>query len=55
MSVDAPSAMIGATAEAEEEVEDDGTTMALAKGGVTVLVRTVAGPASRRGLEGSAS
>ena len=32
--------MIGDTAEAEEEVEDDGTTMALAKGGVTGLART---------------
>ena len=40
VSVDAPSATIGATAEAEEEVEDNGTTVALAKGGVTDLVRT---------------
>ena len=40
VSVDAPSATIGATAEAEQEVEDDGTTVALAKGGVTGLVRT---------------
>ena len=38
--VDAPSATIGATAEAEKEVEDDGTTVALAKGGVTGLART---------------
>ena len=38
MSVDAPSA-IGATAEAEQEVEDDGMTVALAKGGVTDLAR----------------
>ena len=40
MSADAPSATIGATAEEEEEVEDDGTTVALAKGGVTGLART---------------
>ena len=37
---DAPSTMIGATAEEEEEVEDDGKTVALAKGGVTDLART---------------
>ena len=37
--VDAPSAMIGAMAEEEEEVEDDGTTEALAKSGVTDLAR----------------
>ena len=36
----APSAMIGAMAEEEEEVEDDRKTVALAKGGVTDLVRT---------------
>ena len=40
MSVDAPSATIGAAAEVEEEVEDDGTTVALARGGVTGLART---------------
>ena len=40
VSDDAPSITIGATAEAEQEVEDDGTTVALAKGGVTDLVRT---------------
>ena len=40
MSVDASSITIGATAEAEQEVEDDGTTVALAKGGVTGLART---------------
>ena len=39
-SVDAPSAMTGATAEEEEEVEDDGMTVAIAKGGVTDLART---------------
>ena len=40
VSADAPSAMIGAMAEEEEEVEDDGKTVALAKGGVTDLART---------------
>ena len=39
--VDAPSATIEAMAEEEEEVEDDGRTVALAKGGVTDLARTV--------------
>ena len=37
---DAPSATIGAMAEEEEEVADDGKTVALAKGGVTDLART---------------
>ena len=40
VSGDALSAAIGATTEEEEEVEDDGTTEALAKGGVTDLART---------------
>ena len=40
ISVDAPSATIGAMAEEAEEVEDDGKTVALAKGGVTGLART---------------
>ena len=40
VSADAPSATIGAMAEEEEEVEDDGKTVALAKGGVTDLART---------------
>ena len=39
-SVDAPSATIEATAKVEEEVEDNGTTVALAKGGVAGLART---------------
>ena len=39
-SADAQSATTGAMAEEEEEVEDDGKTMALAKGGVTDLTRT---------------
>ena len=39
VSADAPSAMIGAMAEEEEEVEDDGKTVALAKGGMTDLAR----------------
>ena len=37
---DAPSAATGAMAEEEEEVEDHGKTLALAKGGVTDLART---------------
>ena len=41
VSVDAPSATIRAMAEEEEEVEDDGKTVALTKGGVTDLARTV--------------
>ena len=52
MSVDAPSAMIGATAEAEEEVEDDGMTVALAKGGVIGLARTAGRTSLARGLGG---
>ena len=38
--VDAPSATTGATAEEEDVVEDAGTTVALAKGGMTGLART---------------
>ena len=37
---DAPSAATGAMAEEEEEVEDDGKTVALPKDGVTDLART---------------
>ena len=37
---DAPSAAIGAMAEEEEEVEDNGKTVAHAKGGATDLART---------------
>ena len=37
---DALSAATGTMAEEEEEVEDDGKTVALAKGGVTDLART---------------
>lgn len=37
---DAPSAATVAMAEEEEEVEDDGKTVALAKGGTTDLART---------------
>ena len=40
ISVDALSTTTGAMAEEEEEVEDDGKTVALAKGGVTDLART---------------
>ena len=39
VSADAPSATTGAMAEEEEEVADDGKTLALAKGGVTDLAR----------------
>ena len=52
MSVDASSATIGAMAEVEEEVEDDGTTEALAKGGVTGLARTTGRTSLARGLGG---
>ena len=40
ISANVPTATTGAMAEEEEEVEDDGKTMALAKGGVTDLART---------------
>ena len=40
---DAPSTAIGAMAEEEEEVEDDGKTVALAKGGATDIARTAGG------------
>ena len=43
VSADAPSATTGAMAEEEEEVEDDGKTVALAKGGVTDLAREAGG------------
>ena len=49
-SVDALSATIGATVEEEEEVEDDGTTVALAKDGVTGLARTAGRTSLMRGL-----
>ena len=39
VSADAPNAMTGDMAEEEEEVADDGKTVALAKGGVTDLAR----------------
>ena len=39
VSADVPTATIGATVEEEEEVEDDGKTVALAKGGETDLAR----------------
>ena len=41
VSADAPSATIGAMADEEEEVTDDGKTVALAKGGVTDLARII--------------
>ena len=40
VSADSSSATTGAMAEEEEEVEDDGKTVALAKGGATDLART---------------
>ena len=40
MSANAPSAMKGAVAEEEEEVADDGKTVAFARDGVTALART---------------
>ena len=52
VSVDAPSATIGATAEVEQEVEDDGTTVALAKGGMTGLAKTAGRTSLVRGLGG---
>ena len=52
---DAPNAATGAMAEEEEEVEDDGKTVALAKGGVPTSRGQLEGPASRGRLEGSAS
>ena len=55
VSADAPSATIGAMTEEEEEVADDGKTVALAKGGGTDLRGSLAGPASRGRLERSAS
>ena len=52
VSADAPSATTGAMAEEEEEVEDDGKTVALAKGGVTDLTRTVGRTSLARELGG---
>ena len=40
VSVDAPSATIGAMAEEEEEAVDDGKIVTFARGGVTALART---------------
>ena len=51
-SVDAPSTTTGAMAEEEEEVEDDGKTVALAKGGVTDLVRIAGRTSLARAPEG---
>ena len=53
ISADAPSATIGAMAEEEEEVEDDGKSVALAKGGVTSLMRTVGRASLMRALGGT--
>ena len=52
MSADAPSAAIEAMAEEEEEVEDDGKTVALAKGGMAGLARTAGRTSLARGLGG---
>ena len=54
-SADASSAMTGAMAMEEEEVEDDGKTVALAKGGVTDLARTASRTSLATGLGGSTS
>ena len=51
-SADAPSATIGATVEEEEEVEDDGTTEALARSGMTDLERIAGRPSLARGIVG---
>ena len=51
-SVDAPIATIGATAEEEEDVEDDGTTKALARSGVTDLTSIAGRTSLARGLGG---
>ena len=50
---DAPSAATGAMAEEEEEVEDDGKTEALAKGGVTDLARAAGRTSIVRGVGGT--
>ena len=52
VSADAPSATTGAMAKEEEEVVDDGKTMALARDGVTALARTVGRTNLVRGLGG---
>ena len=52
VSAGALSAAIGAMAEEEEEVEDDGTTEALAKSGVTDLARITGRTSLARGLGG---
>ena len=52
VSADGPTATTGAMAEEEEEVEDDGKTVALAKGGVTGLARTAGRTSLARGLGG---
>ena len=51
-SVDAPSAMTGATAEEEDEAEDDGTIVALARSGVTDLARITGRTSLARELGG---
>ena len=52
VSADAPSAVIGAMTEEDEEVEDDGKIVSHAKGGVTGLVRTACRTNLARGLGG---
>ena len=53
VSADAPSATAWAMAEEEEEVEDDGMTVALAKGGVTDLARIAGRTSLARALGGT--
>ena len=50
VSADAPSATTGAMAEEEEEVADDGKTVALGKGCVTDLARIAGRTSLARGL-----
>ena len=52
VSADAPSATTEDMAEEEEEVADDGKTVALAKGGVTDLARTAGRTSLARGVGG---
>ena len=51
-SVDAPSTTTGATAEEVDEVEDIGTIAALARSGMTALVRIAGRTSLARGLGG---
>ena len=52
VSADAPSEKTGAMAEEEEEVADNGKTVAFARDGVTALVRTTGRTSLARGFAG---